>query len=109
MFYDLHTIKDKSFRFYDVNSSDLSEVWCLKENENAILWRELWWEPCGQKIIDKKIEERRVDRKPFLKFYIDCDWLKVCWRDVDVSACIRFLLIVSLVDFEKFNVGGEIW
>ena len=33
MFYDLHTIKTKSFRFYDVNSSDLSEVWCLKENE----------------------------------------------------------------------------
>ena len=34
-------IKTKSFRFYDVNSSDSSEVWCLKENENAILWREL--------------------------------------------------------------------
>ena len=32
-------IKDKSFRFYDVNSSDLSEVWCLKENEEAILRR----------------------------------------------------------------------
>ena len=31
MFYDLHTIKTKSFRFYDVNSSDLSEVWCLKK------------------------------------------------------------------------------
>ena len=29
-------IKDKSFRFYDVNSSALSEVWCLKENEDAI-------------------------------------------------------------------------
>ena len=41
MFYDLHTIKDKSFRFYDVNSSVLSEVWCLKENDNTILWREL--------------------------------------------------------------------
>ena len=40
MFYDLHTIKTKSFRFYDVNSSDLSEVWCLKENENAILIKE---------------------------------------------------------------------
>ena len=39
MFYDLHTIKDKSFQFYDVNSSDLSEVWCLKENKNAILKR----------------------------------------------------------------------
>ena len=37
MFYDLRTIKVKSFRFYNVNSSDLSEVWCLKENENAIL------------------------------------------------------------------------
>ena len=51
-------IKTKSFRFYDVNSSDLSEVWCLKENENAILWRELWWElcVCGHKIIDKKTE-----------------------------------------------------
>ena len=67
MFYDLHTIKDKSFRFYDVNSSDLSEVWCLKENENAILWRE----SCDQKIIDKKIEERRVDSKPFLNFCFD--------------------------------------
>ena len=41
MFYDLHTIKTKSFRFYDVNSSDLSELWCLKENDNTILWREL--------------------------------------------------------------------
>ena len=39
MFYDLRTIKDKSFRFYDVNSSNLSEVWCLKENEDAILRR----------------------------------------------------------------------
>ena len=19
-----------------------------------------------------------VDRKPFMKFYIDCDWLKIC-------------------------------
>ena len=41
MFYDLHAINDKSFQFYDVNSSDLSEVWCLKENENAREWREL--------------------------------------------------------------------
>ena len=32
MFYDLHTMKTKSFQFYDVNSSDLSGVWCLKEN-----------------------------------------------------------------------------
>ena len=39
MFYDLHTIKDKSFQFYDVNSIDLSKVWCLKENGNAILKR----------------------------------------------------------------------
>ena len=37
MFYDLCTIKYKSFRFYDVNNSDLSEVWCFKENENEIL------------------------------------------------------------------------
>ena len=44
MFYNLRTINDKSFRFYDVNSSDLSEVWCFKENENAILKRteKLW-------------------------------------------------------------------
>ena len=43
--YDLHTIKTKSSRFCDVNSSDLSEVWCSKEKENAILKRterELW-------------------------------------------------------------------
>ena len=61
MFYDLHTIKTKSFRFYDVNSSDLSKVWCLKENENAILKRverAMMRAMCGQKIIDKKTEER---------------------------------------------------
>ena len=61
MFYDLHTIKDKSFQFYDVNSSDLSEVWCLKENENAILKRVervMMRAMCGQTIIDKKTEER---------------------------------------------------
>ena len=61
MFYDLHTIKDKSFQFYDVNSSDLSEVWCLKENENAILKRverAMMRAMCGQTIIDKKTEER---------------------------------------------------
>ena len=61
MFYDLHTIKDKSFQFYDVNSSDLSEVWCLKENENAILKRverAMMRAMYGQKIIDKKTEER---------------------------------------------------
>ena len=50
-------IKTKSFRFYDVNSSDLSKVWCLKENENAILKR-VGRAMCGQKIIDKKTEER---------------------------------------------------
>ena len=33
---------------------------------------------CDQKIIDKKTEEQRVDSKPFLKFCVDCDWLKVC-------------------------------
>ena len=61
MFYDLHTIKTKSFRFYDVNISDLSEVWCLKENENAILKRverAMMRAMCSQKIIDKKTEER---------------------------------------------------
>ena len=81
MFYDLHTIKDKSFQFYDVNSSDLSEIWCLKENENAILKRverAMMRGMCDQKIVDKKTDEQRVDSKSFLKFYIDCDWLKVC-------------------------------
>ena len=61
MFYDLHTIKTKSFRFYDVNSSDLSEVWCLKENDNTILWRTervMVRAICGHKIIDKKTEEQ---------------------------------------------------
>ena len=58
MFYNLRTIKYKSFRFYDVNSSDLSEVWCLKENENAILRRVMVRAMCGQKIIDKKTEEQ---------------------------------------------------
>ena len=61
MFYDLHTIKDKSFRFYDVNSSDLSEVWCLKENEKAISKRvekAMMRAMCSQKVIDKKTEER---------------------------------------------------
>ena len=61
MFYDLHTIKTKSFRFYDVNSSDLSEVWCLKENENAILKRverAMMRARCSQKVIDKKTAER---------------------------------------------------
>ena len=54
MFYDLRTIKDKSFRFYDVNSGDLSEVWCLKENTERVMMRAM----CGQKIIDKKTEEQ---------------------------------------------------
>ena len=61
MFYDLHTIETKSFRFYDVNSSDLNEVWCLKENENTILKRverAMMRAMCGKKIIDKKTEER---------------------------------------------------
>ena len=57
MFYDLYTINDKFFQFYDVNSSDLSEVWCLKENENAVLKR-VERAMCGQKIIDKKTKER---------------------------------------------------
>ena len=81
MFCDLHTIKAKSSRFCDVNSSDLTEVWCLKENGNAILKRAervMVRAVCGQKIIDKKNEEQRVDSKSFLKFYIDCDWLKIC-------------------------------
>ena len=61
MFYDLHTIKDKSSQFYDVNSSDLCEIWCLKENDNAILWRVervMMRAMCGQTIIDKKTKER---------------------------------------------------
>ena len=67
-------IKDKSFRFYDVNSSDLSEVWCLKENEDAILGRTERVRVktmCGQKVVDRKTKEQRVDSKPFLNFYID--------------------------------------
>ena len=55
------TIKDKSFRFYDVNSSDLSEVWCLKENEDAILRRTERVRVktmCGQKVVDRKTEEQ---------------------------------------------------
>ena len=54
-------IKDKSFRFYDVNSSDLSEVWCLKENEDAILRRierVRVRAMCGQKVVDRKTEEQ---------------------------------------------------
>ena len=54
-------IKTKSFRFYNVNSSDLTEIWCLKENENAILKRverAMMRAMCSQKIIDKKTEER---------------------------------------------------
>ena len=55
------TIKDKSFRFYDVNSSDLSEVWCLKENEDAISRRTERVRVktmCGQKVVDRKTEEQ---------------------------------------------------
>ena len=54
-------IKDKSFRFYDVNSSDLSEVWCLKENEDAILRRTGRVRVktiCDQKVVDRKTEEQ---------------------------------------------------
>ena len=54
-------IKDKSFRFYDVNSSALSEVWCLKENEDAILRRTERVRVramCGQKVVDRKTEEQ---------------------------------------------------
>ena len=54
-------IKDKSFRFYDVNSSDLSELWCLKENQNAILRRTERVRVktmCGQKVVDRKTEEQ---------------------------------------------------
>ena len=61
MFYDLRTVKDKSFRFYNVSSSALSEVWCLKVNQNAILKRTervMVRAMCGQKIIDKKTEEQ---------------------------------------------------
>ena len=61
MFYHLRTVKDKFFRFYDVNSSDLSEVWCLKENENAILKRTervMVRAMCGQKVVDRKTEEQ---------------------------------------------------
>ena len=85
MLYDLYTTKAKSSRFYNVNSSDLSEVWCLKENENAILKRTeivMVRAMCGQKIVDKKTEEQMnmlgLIVNHFLKFYIDCDWLKVC-------------------------------
>ena len=54
-------MKTKSFQFYDVNSSALSEVWCLKENENAILKRverAMMRAMGSQKVIDKKTEER---------------------------------------------------
>ena len=54
------TIKDKSFQFYDVNSSDLSEIWCLKENEDAILRRTERVRVktmCGQTIIDKRLKK----------------------------------------------------
>ena len=61
MFYDLHTIKTKYSRFCDVKSSDLTEIWCLKENENAILKRAervMVRVMCGQKIVDKKTDEQ---------------------------------------------------
>ena len=60
MFYDLHTMKTKSFQFYDVSSSDLSGVWCLKENENVkrAMMRAMMRAMGSQKVIDKKTEER---------------------------------------------------
>ena len=61
MFYDLHTIKAKSSRYCDVNSSDLTEIWCLKENENTILKgaeRVMVRTMCGQTIIDETTEEQ---------------------------------------------------
>ena len=36
------------FTMYSINS-DLSEVWCLQENEKAM---------CGQKVVDRKTEEQ---------------------------------------------------
>ena len=85
MFYDLHTIKDKSSRFYNVNSSDLSEVWCLKENENAILRRTervMMRAMCGQRIVDKKTGELMnmlgLIVNHFPSSTSTCDWLKVC-------------------------------
>ena len=61
MFYDLHTIKAKSSRFCYVNSSDLTEIWRLKENENTILKRAervMVRTMCGQTIIDETTEEQ---------------------------------------------------
>ena len=58
MFYDLHAVKAKSFQFYDVNSSDLSEVWCLKENKKRKrVERAMMRAMCGQKIIDKRLKK----------------------------------------------------
>ena len=57
------TIKDKSFQFYNVNSSDLSELWCLKENEDAILRRTERVRVktmCGQTIIDKRLKKDSI-------------------------------------------------
>ena len=53
-------VKDKSFRFYDVNSSDLSEVWCLKENEEILRRTERVRVKtmCGEKVVDRKTEEQ---------------------------------------------------
>ena len=47
------------FTMYSI-SSDLSEIWCLKENKNVILKRTervTVRAMCGQKIVDKKTEE----------------------------------------------------
>ena len=54
MFYDLHTMKTKSFQFYDVNSSDLSGVWCLRKRVERAMMRAMG----SQKVIGKKTEER---------------------------------------------------
>ena len=53
-------VKDKSFRFYDVNSNDLSEVWCLKENEEILRRTERVRVKtmCGEKVVDRKTEEQ---------------------------------------------------
>ena len=45
-------------------SSDLSEVWCSKENEKAILRRTkraMVRAKCGQKIVDKKTTEEQMN------------------------------------------------
>ena len=51
------------FTMYSINS-DLSEVWCSKENEKAILRRTkraMVRAKCGQKIVDKKTTEEQMN------------------------------------------------